>query len=214
VDDHDLVRAGFKEIIEAEPGLTVVADAGDSAQAVAVIADKRPDVVLLDVEIPGDSVTATVRKIHELSPRSQVIILSMYDGPELLRSLLEAGIRGYLLKSASREELLLAIRGSIVPDGQVRLSVSSASLAAVQSDPGQPRLSQRERQVLQLVAEALSNVQIGHRLGLTEATVKRHLSNIYVKLDAVSRIDAVNRAVTLSLITPKKAAPRQAPRPQ
>jgi DNA-binding NarL/FixJ family response regulator len=169
-------------------------------------------VVLLDVEIPGDSATVTLRRIHQLSPRSQVIILSMYDGPDLLRSLLEAGIRGYLLKSASREELLSAIRGTRTVDGPVRLSVSSASLAAVQSAPGQPRLSQRERQVLQLAAEALSNVQIGHRLGLTEATVKRHLSNIYIKLDAVSRIDAVNKAVAASLITTPKSAPRQVSR--
>lgn len=207
IDDHDLVREGVKGVIEADPKIVVVGEAGDSAAAISVVTDKRPDVVLLDVEIPGDDVTTTVRRIHEVSPRSQVIILSMYDGPHLLRNLLEAGVQGYLLKTVSGEELRSAIRGTMAMDGRVRLLVSSASLTTVQSGTDLVRVSERERQVLQLAAEAYSNVQIGHRLGLTEATIKRHLSNIYTKLGAVSRIDAVNKAIASSLINASRSAP-------
>ncbi len=204
VDDHDLVREGLKEIIEANDDLVVVGEAGDSAGAVAVAAGLRPEVVLLDVEIPGDEVTATVGRIREVSPRSQVIILSMHDGPHLLRSLLDVGVKGYLLKSVSREELLSAIRCTRANDGRVLLSVSSSSLRAVTPGSATARLSERECEVLRLAAEALSNAQIGRRLGLAEATVKRHLSNIYVKLDAVSRIDAVNKAVAAAMIAAPK----------
>jgi DNA-binding NarL/FixJ family response regulator len=207
VDDHDLFREGLKEIIQANDDLVVVGEAGDSETAVAVVADRLPDVVLLDIEIPGDEVTATVLRMNEASPDSQIIILSMYEGPHFLRSLLRVGIRGYLLKSVSRHELISVIRGTRTDDDRILLSVSRASLTHLENGPAAGTLSHREWQVLQLAAEANSNVQIAHRLGLTEATVKRHLSNIYSKLGAVSRIDAVNKAAAASLITiPKSGA--------
>jgi DNA-binding NarL/FixJ family response regulator len=207
VDDHDLVREGVKGVIESDSQLVVVGEAGDSAGAIAVISDKHPEVVLLDVEMPGEDVTATVRRVHQVSPSSQIIILSMHDGPHLLRNLLEAGIQGYLLKSASGEELRSAIHGTREMDGRVRLLVSSSSLVTVQSGAGPARVSEQERQVLQLVAEAFSNVQIGHQLGLTESAVKRHLRSIFKKLGAVSRIDAVNKGVASSLITAPRSTP-------
>lgn len=206
VDDHDLFREGLKEIIQADDDLVVVGEAGDSESAVAVVAERLPDVVLLDIEIPGDEVTTTVRRMNEASPDSQIIILSMYEGPHFLRSLLRVGIRGYLLKSVSRHELISVIRGTRTDDDRILLSVSRASLTHIENGPAAAgTLSHREWQVLQLAAEANSNVQIAHRLGLTEATVKRHLSNIYSKLGAVSRIDAVNKAAAASLITIPKS---------
>jgi DNA-binding NarL/FixJ family response regulator len=180
--------------------MTVVGEAGNSQQAVSGCAEKQPDVVLLDVEIPGEDVTSTVGRIRELSPRTQVIILSMYDGPQVVRSLLAAGIRGYLLKSVHRRELMSAIRSAREEDGRIVLAVSRESLAQIQQ-PQAGALSDREREVLVLAAQALSNFQIATRLGLTEATVKRHLRNVFVKLGAVSRIDAVNKAIAASLIT-------------
>src|SRR5215472_10297254 len=104
VDDHALFREGLREILSAQHDIVVVGEAGNSHQAVSAAADRHPDVVLLDVEIPGDDATTTVSRIRALSPRTQVIILSMYDGPEVVQGLLAAGIRGYLLKNVHREE--------------------------------------------------------------------------------------------------------------
>jgi DNA-binding NarL/FixJ family response regulator len=201
VDDHALFREGIREILEAQPDLTVVGEAGDSETAVAAAAGLQPHIVLLDVEIPGDDVTSTVNRIRRLSPSSQVIILSMYDGMQLLRSLLAAGIRGYLLKSVHREELVSAIRTARADEGPILLAVSRESLAQVEGTSAET-LSEREREVLGLAAQGLSNTQIGTRLSVAEATVKRHLRNVFVKLGAVSRIDAVNKAVAASLISP------------
>ncbi len=199
VDDHSLVREGLREILDNEADLEVVAEAGDSAGAVGAVEQEQPDLVLLDVEIPGEDVTSTVRRMRQVSPRSRVIILSMYDGPALVQSLLGIGVQGYLLKSVSRLELIAAVRSASADENRIVLSVSQDSMTrAVYSQAGV--LSDRERGVLQLVAYAMSNAQIAHRLGLTEATVKRHLRNIFVKLGAVSRIDAVNKAIAASLI--------------
>jgi DNA-binding NarL/FixJ family response regulator len=208
VDDHAILREGLREILEAQDGMVVAGEAGDSASAIALVADKRPDVVLLDVEIPGADATTTVSRIRALSPSSKVIILSMYDGPRLLRGLLAIGVRGYLLKSVRRPELLAAIRTAHRDPGRVVLDVSRESLARAQ-DPAFDPLSAREREVIELTARALSNAQIAARLGLTEATVKRHLRNIFGKLDAVSRIDAVNKAAAASLITVEERRPRR-----
>ncbi|AQZ62393.1 DNA-binding response regulator, LuxR family [[Actinomadura] parvosata subsp. kistnae] len=206
VDDHALFREGLKELLESDGGIVVVGQAGDSKGAVALAAEHKPHVVLLDVEIPGDEVTTTVSRIQAVSPRSEVIILSMYDGAYLVQNLLAQNIRGYLLKSVGRVELLGAVHAARTDHDRVVLAVSRESLAQVQPARGNP-LSAREQQVLELVAEALSNRQIAHRLHLTEATVKRHLRNIFVKLGAVSRVDAVNKAVAASLVKPPSSHP-------
>lgn len=204
VDDHALVRDGLRRIFETQPDFEVVAEAGDSHAAVLLAAQHRPHVVVLDVEIPGDHVTTTVRRIQETTPDTEVVVLSMYDGPELLLGLLDLGIRGYLLKSATWQQLVAAVRGARHKTSAVLLAVSGDSLARVNAPP--PRvLSQRELEVLRLAAEAKTNLQIARRLHLSEATVKRHLRNIFAKLGAVSRIDAVNKAVAASLISPPAA---------
>ncbi|MEV4170467.1 response regulator transcription factor [Nonomuraea sp. NPDC049709] len=201
VDDHALFREGLKELLESDDEIVVVGQAGDSEGAVSVTAERKPHVVLLDVEIPGDEVTTTVSRIQAASPDTEVIILSMYDGPYLVRSLLAQNIRGYLLKSVRRAELLAAVHAARTDHDRVVLAVSRESLCQAQPSNVNP-LSARELQVLELVSEALSNGQVASRLDLTEATVKRHLRNIFVKLGAVSRVDAVNKAVAASLIKP------------
>jgi DNA-binding NarL/FixJ family response regulator len=206
VDDHALLREGLREILETQPDMRVVGEAADSASAVAVAAERQPSIVLLDVEIPGAEVTATVRQIRNTSPGSRVIILSMYEGPQLVQALLAEGIRGYLLKSIHWQELAAAIRAVNADDNRIVLDVSRESLREIQRGPFLGPLSAREREVLDLVAQALSNGQIASRLRLTEATVKRHLRNIFVKLGAVSRLDAVNKAKEL------QAGPRADPR--
>jgi|SRR5579875_2845668 len=199
VDDHVLVRQGLREILRPEDDIEVVGEAGDSESAVTEVRDKQPHIVLLDVEIPGDEVTTTVRRMRTLAPDTSVIVLSMYDGPMLLQELLALGIKGYLLKSITRHELIAAIRSARDDQARILLSVSRASLAQV-GGPSGSVLSERERTVLQLVAQAMSNAQVASQLSLTEATVKRHLRNIFAKLGAVSRIDAVNKATVASLI--------------
>jgi DNA-binding NarL/FixJ family response regulator len=112
VDDHTLVRQGIREILEAQGDMRVVGEAGDSQSAIAITARERPDVVLLDVEIPGGEAVATVRQIRACSPASRVIILTLYQGPLLVRDLLAAGAHGYLLKSIHWQELVAAIRAA------------------------------------------------------------------------------------------------------
>jgi DNA-binding NarL/FixJ family response regulator len=207
VDDHVLVREGVREILSLEEDLDVVGEASDSEEAIARVLEHRPDVVLLDVQIPGRHATETVARIRQLSPESQILVLSMSDGPQLLRRLIAAGVRGYLLKSVDRRELVSAIRSVHSTRDRLVLSISRETMAQMQSGGGPNPLSAKELDVLRLVAQALSNGQIATRLAITEATVKRHLHNVFVKLGAVSRIDAVNKAVAASLIAPGRERP-------
>jgi DNA-binding NarL/FixJ family response regulator len=200
VDDHVLIRYGLREILQTQPDVAVVGEAGDSASAIDVVTRLQPSVVVLDVEIPGGDATDTVRMLRQCAPNTQVVILSMYDGPHLLQRLLALGIRGYLLKSVSRTEFLAAIRNACGDSGHVTLSVSRRSLAPTPTVRAE--LSRRELDVLTLAARAMSNAQIAARLYLTEATVKRHLSNIFAKLGAVSRLDAVNKAIAANFVPP------------
>jgi DNA-binding NarL/FixJ family response regulator len=215
VDDHALVREGVRGILETQHDMRVVGQAGDSDTTLALAAAEQPDVILLDIEIPGREVTTTVRQIRDCSPGSRVIILSMYEGPQLVHALLAAGIRGYLLKSTHWQELVVAIRSVVADKDRVVLGVSRQSLGTVLGGAPGETLSPREREVLALVGEALSNGQIASRLSLTEATVKRHLRNVFAKLGAVSRIDAVNKAAQWQLLRnpagPAAAAPGTPP---
>jgi DNA-binding NarL/FixJ family response regulator len=208
VDDHALVREGLREILQTQQDMHVVGEAEDSATAVALAAAEQPDIVLLDIEIPGDYVTTTVNRMRSSSPASRVIILSMYESPQLVQALLAADIRGYLLKSVHWEELAAAIRAVRADDDRVVLGISRESLSPIQHGPSPAALSARELEVLDLVAQALSNGQIASRLQLTEATVKRHLRNIFVKLGAVSRLDAVNKAKARQQRQEPEAGPR------
>lgn len=210
VDDHALVREGLREILQTQDDMRVVGEAADSSTTVVLAAEQQPDIILLDIDIPGDEVTSTVNQIRSCSPGSQVIILSMYESPELVQALLAAGVRGYLLKSIHWQELVVAIRAVRTDSDRIVLGVSRESLRYAQPEPAAGALSARELEVLGLVAQALSNGQIASRLQLTEATVKRHLRNIFVKLGAVSRLDAVNKANEWQRHQPA-AAPKPSP---
>jgi DNA-binding NarL/FixJ family response regulator len=196
-DDHVLFREGIRKVLEAEPGFQVLGEAGNGSEAVRLADEIRPDVMLLDVQMPGNGASFTVREVKAVSPRTVVIIVSMSDERSLVRSLIEEGVRGYLLKSVTSTELVMAIRSALVGT-TVTLAISANSMWHNHQDGV---LSHREREVLELTAQALSNSQIADRLVVAEATVKRHLHNAFRKLGAVSRIDAVNKAKAASLIT-------------
>lgn len=207
VDDHALFREGIREILKNYSDLEIVGEADDSNCALSMVAETRPDVVLLDVGIPGHHVTVTVAKIASLSPETRVVILTMYDEPQLVRDLLAAGVSGYLLKNTTRLELVSVIRKTYAMERTVTVSLSRDTLTQVNSAPANT-LSPRELDILRLVSMANSNMQIARELALTEATVKRHIRKIFIKLGAVSRIDAVNKAIHASLLPARSTAPR------
>jgi DNA-binding NarL/FixJ family response regulator len=203
-DDHTMVREGLNEVLSLESDLKVVGEAGTGVEAIALVKQLRPDVVILDVEMPQHDVITTLRHIRQSSPRTKVIVLTMHDDHNLVRDLLARGAHAFLIKSVSRHELVSAVRSVVLDEQRVVVSVSRESLDRM-SDPSSNPLSDREREVLILVARALSNAQIASRLSITEGTVKRHLRNVYTKLSAVSRLDAVNKSVAAGYIRLPKA---------
>ncbi|GAB2688124.1 response regulator [Kitasatospora kifunensis] len=205
-DDHTVLRDALCEMLDNEDDFEIVARAEDGQSAVRLAATHHPHVVLLDIEMPNHHPQTTVRDLLQQDPTINVVVLSMYDDPHLVQELLGLGIRGYLHKSVTRESLVSAIRNLRQSNRRtVTISVSSHSLAAAD---GEKLLSARELEVLTQVAAALSNRQIAVRLDITEGTVKRHMRNIFDKLGAVSRIDAVNKAVAASLIGSQHIAGR------
>jgi DNA-binding NarL/FixJ family response regulator len=167
----------------------------------------HPDVIMLDVEMRGPGAEATVREILRSLPGTGVIVLTMHDNPRLVETLLAAGAAAYVIKGATRETLLAAIRGVRRDDRNVVISVSRETMTRLREPPASP-LSSRELEVLTAVSAGLRNAQIARRLFITEGTVKRHLTNIYTKLDVTTRMSAVNKAITMGLIEPKEFGDR------
>jgi two-component system, NarL family, nitrate/nitrite response regulator NarL len=213
-DDHVLLREALCDLLGTEPDFDIVAQAGDADTTVELAARHRPDVVLLDVQMPGnDDPARTVQRLLRARPELSVLVVSMLDDPYLVRRLLAAGVRGYVHKSADRQTLAAAVRAQGADRRVVTVSMPPADPHAPGPGSDGHGISEREAEVLSYVAAALSNRQIGARLGITEGTVKRHLRNIFDKLDAVSRIDAVNKATAMSLIPPQRSPLAAAPAP-
>lgn len=212
-DDHTLLREAMRDVLAVEEDFRVVGEAADGDTAVAMAARLRPDVVLLDIEMPRSVPTETARRIRATSSGTRVLVLSMHDAPQIVREMVESGVVGFLHKSISRHGLTAAIRTAVeAPTADARRLVMSVSQESLVRDPvGDAPISPRERQVLTLVAAACSNRQIASRLAITEATVKRHLRNTFEKLGAVSRIDAVNKAAAAGLIHPGHGPRRERP---
>jgi DNA-binding NarL/FixJ family response regulator len=203
-DDHTLLREGLRELLTTDPAFVVVADAATGSDVVARATEQRPDLLLLDVQMPGPGAKAVVEQVRQSSPDTKIIILTMHDDPVLVRELLESGASAYLLKTIARAELLAAVRAVIRSPDNVVLSVSRRSIGRLEREPEalSSPLSPRELDVLRGVARALSNAQLAAELFITESTVKRHLTNIYAKLGAASRVDALLKARAAGLIGP------------
>lgn len=197
VDDHTLLREALCDMLRLDPTFGTIEQASSGEGAVALADTVRPDLVLLDVEMPGQSAADTVRQLGAAAPQAKVVVLTMHDDQALVHELLTLGARAYLHKSASREMLLSVLKLVAASDQQTVVAVPRRDdnlEPPASSSASSSVLSVRELEVLDLVALAMSNRQVASRLGITEATVKRHLRNIFGKLDAVSRIDAVNKA--------------------
>jgi DNA-binding NarL/FixJ family response regulator len=200
VDDHALFREGVAEIFAAEDDIRVVGEAENGLEAVALAEREKPDVILLDVEMPIMGAEGAIGRILRASPSSKVIVLTMYDEPRLVRRLLSLGAHAYIVKNATREELVAAVRTVHRVEDRVVLSVSRSTADRLEGSE-KNALSARELEVLLLTARAMSNSQIASHLHISEGTVKRHLTNIYAKLEVSSRADAAKKALTSGLIT-------------
>lgn len=199
VDDHTLFRDGLQEILSLERDFEVVGQAGDGEEGITVVGRCRPDVLLLDVEMPHHEVKRTVPRFLRVSPRTRIVVLTMYDDPQLASQLISLGARAYLVKSATRAELVSVIRGVCTDERRVVVSMSPRGFRPLDDDQAPP-LTRRQTEILLLAAQALSNAQIADRLYISESTVKRHLTKIYAQLGAVSRVDAINKARAAVLI--------------
>jgi DNA-binding NarL/FixJ family response regulator len=196
-DDHPVVRAGLRAILEAEPDLEVVGDCGSGEEAVRLAVALRPDVVLMDLKMPGmNGATATAKVVAEST--SRVVVLTTFDTDGDILRAVEAGATAYLLKDAPSTELLDAVRSAA--RGQTVLSppVATKLVSAVR----RPGLSDREVEVLALVARGFSNLAIGQELRVSEATVKSHLLHVFGKLDVSDRTAAVTVALTRGWLPP------------
>lgn len=206
-DDHTVVRRGIAHIVQGEDDMEVVGEAGNGSEAVEAVLRLRPDVVLMDIGMPGISGIDATRQIHEAAPDSRVLILTVYDQEDLLYRALQVGALGYVLKGATVDEVLGAIRtvyaggvfiypsmtAKLVRDYQMRLQSGE-----VQDKSG--KLSTREREVLPLLAEGLANQEIAQRLHLSPYTIQTYRQRIMEKLDLHSRTELLKYALRKGLI--------------
>ncbi|MDT0317342.1 MULTISPECIES: response regulator transcription factor [unclassified Streptomyces] len=202
-DDHTLLRETLCETLLVEEDFAVCGVAGTGDEVVAVTGDTHPDVVLLDLGMPQHDPLDTVARLHRVSPRPKVIVLTVHDRADLVRRLIDAGVASYLSKHVSRKYLVTTIRSAHEGQG-VTIAVPGGFTVGGGAEQSIV-LSPRELEVLTLVADALSNRQIATRLSITEGTVKRHLRNVFEKLGASSRMEAVRTAREAALITPESS---------
>ena len=204
-DDHPVVRAGLRALLSAEPGLAVVAEAGSGEETVLMARQHQPDVVLMDLRMPGAGGMAAIRQLSADQPGVRVVVLTTYDSDADILPAVEAGAAGYLLKDTPRDTLVSAIfaaaRGETVlaPSVAGRL-VNRLRAAPPDAPAARETLSARETEVLVLAGRGLTNAQIGGELFVSEATVKTHLLRAYAKLGVSGRTAAVTRAMELGML--------------
>jgi DNA-binding NarL/FixJ family response regulator len=199
VDDHPVVRHGLRGMLDAEADLSVAGEASSGDEGVARAGELMPDVVLMDLRMPGgDGVEATGRILVRL-PRTRVIVLTTYESDRDILRAIEAGACGYLLKDASPAQLAEAVRAAARGETVLAPSVASTLIRQVRN-PAPPALSAREAEVLRLVARGLTNGDIARQLYISEATVKTHLLRVFNKLDVADRTAAVTTAMSHDLL--------------
>lgn len=207
VDDHALLRAGTRQMIDADATMLVVGEAADGATALTMLESESPDVVLVDIRLPDVNGIELAKRIVGSNPNVKVVILSAYDDDDYVRAALGNGVSGYLLKTMPGDELVRAIKaarcGTTVLDPAVTARLTNPRSSDAEDEDG---LTWRERQVAALVGEGLSNKAIASRLGISIRTVEGHLSHTFTKLDITSRTELVRFALGSGLAAAPAAA--------
>jgi DNA-binding NarL/FixJ family response regulator len=201
-DDHTLFREGLAGLLAAYGGLEIIAEVPNDGAALELAQEHKPDVVVMQVQIPLERSKESLLKMRQISPPPKVVIVTMFEEPRYVRELMKLGASAYLIKSASVEHLIGAVRAAVFdPEGEnVVVGMPVEMLEETEDGPGGV-LSVREMEVLLLAARGLSNRQLANSLRLSEATIKRHLANIYPKMGVSSRGEAVRKALSEEWIT-------------
>jgi DNA-binding NarL/FixJ family response regulator len=190
VEDHALVRAGLEQLLSRVDGIEVVGSAGDGAEAVELAAECRPDVVLMDLVMPRMDGREAIRRIVERDPALSVVVLTSFSDREQILEALDAGAIGYLLKDAEPAELVRGIEAAARGESPLTPKVAHTLIRSRESRAAEPQLSDREREVLGLLARGFPNKRIGRELGIAEATVKAHVTSILQRLAVTDRTQA------------------------
>ena len=196
VDDHPIMRVGIAAIINAQPGMRVVGQAGTTVEAIRMFTAEQPDLTLMDLRLPDRDGVEAIRDIRAVSPKARIVVLTTYEGDEDIHRALEAGARGYLIKGMPHEALVKALQR--VHEGH-RFLPQLVTQALSSRVPGSD-LSQREREVLQLMFAGMSNREIADRLHIKEATVKSHVSVVLMRLNVTDRTQAVVEGLKRGLV--------------
>ncbi len=203
-DDHNIVRAGVRQLLEGADDLQVIAEAEDGEQAQALIQEHRPDVAVLDIQMPKASGIEVTRWVRSHLPEVGVLILTAYDDDPYVMAVLQAGANGYVLKTGQADELIQAVRdvyeGKSALDPRITQKLMTNIFKGPEKKIVEP-LTDRELDVLRLAARGFTNKAIGVQLSISDRTVQGHLAHIFAKLQANSRTEAVMRAVSLGLIS-------------
>jgi DNA-binding NarL/FixJ family response regulator len=206
VDDHDLLRRGIKTMLESEADIEVVGEGADGAQALLLVEETVPDVVLIDVIMPNKDGIEATREIKEAFPHVGVVVLSGHDERQFLFDALKAGASGYLLKTADLDEVVATVRSAARGEAKLDPALASQVLSEFQTyqkaevaEVYQP-LTPREREILKLMSEGLPNKTIASRLKISERTVTTHVANIYAKLHVNNRVSAIQEAMRRRLL--------------
>lgn len=203
-DDHHIVRAGIRQLLESEKDIQVLAEAGDGEEAKALIQEHQPDVAVLDIQMPGASGIEVTRWVRAHLPQVGVLILTAYDDDPYVMAVLQAGANGYVLKTAKTHDLIQAVRdvheGKSALDPGITRKLMANIFNRRDKPPVEP-LTDRELDVLRLAAKGFTNKAIGVQLSISDRTVQGHLAHIFAKLQATSRTEAVMRGVSLGWIS-------------
>ncbi len=201
-DDHTLFREGLAGVLASYGGLEIVGEVPNDGAALALAQEKKPDVLIMEVQIPFERAKESLLKMREISPEPKVVIVTMFENPRYVRELMNLGVSAYLIKSASVEYLIGAVRAAVFdPKGKNVVVGMPREMLEEARDGSGGVLSAREMEILLLAAQGLSNRQVAASLRLSEATVKRHLANVYPKMGVHSRGEAVREALYEGWIT-------------
>ena len=209
-DDHTMFRQGLANILTSYGGMEVAAEVPNDEAALRLVREKKPDVVIMQVQMPFERAKESLRQMRSASPPPKVVVVTMFEEPRYVRELMELGANAYLVKSASAEHLMAAVRAAVFDPGSrnVLVGLPRAMLEGTQGGIDSV-LSARELEILLLAARGLSNRQIAKKINVAESTVKRHLANAYNKMEVSSRGEAVRKAFVEEWITIEEVTEEQ-----